>query len=61
LSRWPAHGGEEDSMLMMTGKVRRWLTAAMTSGTPPFVNRMVRRWISRHACETERISSPAHR
>ncbi|WP_176722036.1 hypothetical protein [Bradyrhizobium sp. LMTR 3] len=48
-------------MLTMTIKVGRCLTAAMTSGTPPFVHRMVRPWISRHAFETERISSPAHR
>ena len=41
--------------------VRRppWLTATMASGPPPFVNRMVRRWISRQAFGTERFSSPA--
>ena len=36
-----------------------WLTAAMASGPPVFVNRMVRRWISRQAFGTERFSSPA--
>jgi hypothetical protein len=36
-----------------------WLTAAMASGPPAFVNRMVRRWISRQAFGTERFSSPA--
>ena len=36
-----------------------WLTAAMASGPPAFVNRMVRRWISRQASGTERFSSPA--
>jgi hypothetical protein len=36
-----------------------WLTAAMASGPPAFVNCMVRRWISRQAFGTERFSSPA--
>jgi hypothetical protein len=36
-----------------------WLAAAMASGPPTFVNRMVRRWISRQAFGTERFSSPA--
>ena len=36
-----------------------WLTAAMASGPPACVNRMVRRWISRQAFDTERFSSPA--
>ena len=36
-----------------------WLTAAIASGPPAFVNRMVRRWISRQAFGTERFSSPA--
>ena len=36
-----------------------WLTARMASGPPAFVNRMVRRWISRQAFGTERFSSPA--
>lgn len=45
-------------MLTMTRNVGRWLTAAMTPGAPPFVDRMVRRWISRQAFETERVSSP---
>ena len=36
-----------------------WLTVAMASGPPAFVNRMVRRWISRQAFGTERFSSPA--
>jgi hypothetical protein len=36
-----------------------WLTAAMASGPPPFVNRMVRRWISRRAFGAEHFSSPA--
>jgi hypothetical protein len=36
-----------------------WLTAAMASGPPVFVNRMVRRWISRQAFGTERFSAPA--
>jgi hypothetical protein len=31
----------------------------MASGPPVFVNRMVRRWISRQAFGTERFSSPA--
>jgi hypothetical protein len=35
-----------------------WLTAAMASGPPAFVNPMVRRWISRQAFGTERLSSP---
>jgi hypothetical protein len=35
------------------------LTAAMASGPPACVNRMVRRWISRQAFGTERFSSPA--
>ena len=39
--------------------VSPWLTAAMASGPPAFVNRMVRRWISRQAFGTERFSSPA--
>jgi hypothetical protein len=50
--------GKEDTMLTMRRNVRHWLAGAITSGAPPFVNRMVRRWISRHAFETERISSP---
>jgi hypothetical protein len=36
-----------------------WLTTAMASGPPAFVNRMVRRWISRQAFGTECFSSPA--
>ena len=36
-----------------------WLTAAMASGPPAFINRMVRRWISRQAFGTERFSVPA--
>jgi hypothetical protein len=36
-----------------------WLTAAISSSPPAFVNRMVRRWISRQAFGTERFSSPA--
>jgi hypothetical protein len=36
-----------------------WVTAAMASGPPAFINRMVRRWISRQAFGTERFSSPA--
>jgi hypothetical protein len=36
-----------------------WLTAAMASDPPGCVNRMVRRWISRQAFGTERLSSPA--
>jgi hypothetical protein len=36
-----------------------WLTSAMASGPPAFVNRMVRRWISRQAFGTERFSSAA--
>jgi hypothetical protein len=51
-------GGKEDTMLTMTRNVRHWLAAAITSGAPPFGNRMVRRWISCHGFETERISSP---
>jgi hypothetical protein len=35
-----------------------WVAAAMASGPPAFVNRMVRRWISRQAFGTERFSSP---
>jgi len=31
----------------------------MGSGPPAFVNRMVRRWISRQAFGTERFSAPA--
>jgi hypothetical protein len=45
-------------MLTMKRNVRHWLAAAITSGSQPFVNRVVCRWISRHAFETERISSP---
>ena len=36
-----------------------WLTAAIASGPPAFVNRMVRRWISRQAFGTERFLAPA--
>jgi hypothetical protein len=36
-----------------------WLTAAVASGPPACVNRMVRRRISRQAFGTERFSSPA--
>ena len=36
-----------------------WLVAAMASGPPAFVNRMVRRWISRQAFGAERFSSRA--
>jgi hypothetical protein len=36
-----------------------WVTAAMASGPPAFVNRMVRRWISCQAFGTERFSAPA--
>jgi len=36
-----------------------WPTAAVASGPPAFVNRMVRRWISRQAFGTERFSSLA--
>ncbi len=36
-----------------------WLAAAVASGLPTFVNRMVRRWIFRQAFGTERFSSPA--
>jgi hypothetical protein len=46
-------------MLTTTRNVRHWLAAAMGSGPPAFVNRMVRRWISRQAFGTERFSSPA--
>ena len=35
------------------------MTAAMASDPPAFVNRMVRRWISRQAFGTERFSSSA--
>jgi hypothetical protein len=35
-----------------------WVAAAMASGPPAFVNRIVRRWISRQAFGTERFSSP---
>ena len=35
------------------------MTAAMASDPPAFVNRMVRRWISRQAFGTERFSVPA--
>jgi hypothetical protein len=35
------------------------MTAAMASDPPAFVNRMVRRWISRQAFGTERFSSLA--
>lgn len=36
-----------------------WVAAAMASGPPAFVNRIVGRWISRQAFGTERFSSPA--
>jgi len=36
-----------------------WVTAAMASGPPAFVNRMVRRGISRQAFGTESFSVPA--
>jgi hypothetical protein len=36
-----------------------WATAAMASRPPEFINRMVRRWISRQAFGTVRFSSPA--
>jgi hypothetical protein len=45
-------------MLTTTRNVRHWLAAAMGSGPPAFVNRMVRRWISRQAFGTERFLSP---
>jgi hypothetical protein len=38
---------------------RPWVTAAMACGPPVFVNRMVRRWISRQAFGTERFLAPA--
>ena len=39
--------------------LRPWVTVAMASGPRAFVNRMVRRWISRQAFGTERFSALA--
>ena len=47
--------GSDGRMLLLPP----WVTAAMASRPPEFVNRMVRRWISRQAFGTERFSSPA--
>ena len=44
-------------MLTTTRNVRHWLATAMASSPPAFVNRMMRRWISRQAFGTERFSS----
>jgi hypothetical protein len=55
VARDGAQPGSEGRMLQRSP----WLTAAMASGPPAFVNRMVRRWISRQAFGTERFSAPA--
>ena len=47
--------GSDSRMLLLPP----WVTATMASGPPAFINRMVRRWISRQAFGTERFSSPA--
>jgi hypothetical protein len=39
--------------------LRPWVTAAMACGPAVFVNRTVRRWISRQAFGTERFSALA--
>jgi hypothetical protein len=50
----PQPGSDGRALLMPP-----WVTAAMASGPPAFVNRIVRRWISRQAFGTERFSAPA--
>ena len=48
-------------MLTTAQNVTRWFEAATFFAAPPFVNRLVRRWISRHAFETERACRQAPR
>jgi hypothetical protein len=50
----PQPGSDGRTLLL-----RPWVTVAMASGPRSFVNRMVRRWISRQAFGTERFSAPA--
>jgi hypothetical protein len=54
-----ARGGSQPGFDSRALLLPPWLTTAMASGPPAFVNRMVRRWISRQAFGTERFSSPA--
>ena len=53
-----AHHGSQPGFDGRTLLLSPWVAAAMASGPPAFVNRMVRRWISRQAFGTERFSSP---
>lgn len=50
--------GSQPALDDRTPLLPAWVAAAMASGSPAFVNRMVRRWISRQAFGTERFSSP---
>jgi len=52
---------EESIMLAMARSVAHWLGAATFFAVPPFVSRLVRRWNSRHASETERACRWASR
>ena len=54
-----AHDGSQPGSDGRTLLQPPWPTAALASGPPAFVNRMVRRWIFRRAFGTERFSSPA--
>ena len=55
MARDGSQPGSDGRMLLLPP----WMTAAMASGAPAFVNRMVRRWISRQAFGTERFASAA--
>ena len=55
VARDGAQPGSDGRMLLLPP----WMTAAMASRPPEFINRMVRRWISRQAFGTVRFSSPA--
>ncbi|MGY2908629.1 hypothetical protein [Bradyrhizobium sp. URHC0002] len=57
--RMVARGGSQPGSDVWMLLLPPWMTAAMASGAPVFVNRMVRRWISRQAFGTERFASAA--
>ena len=55
MARDGSQPGSDRRMLLLPP----WMTAAMASGPPAFINRMVRRGIFRQAFGTERFSVPA--
>jgi hypothetical protein len=54
-----ARGGAQPGFDSPTLLLRPWVPAAMACGPPVFVNRTVRRWVSRQAFGTERFSALA--